>query len=149
MKKINLSWEKNATDEEFSEQEDEEVKYEYEEEAPSRNTGIGIVWFQNTDFYGVDTQILFDDKICPHSTINLGDEYVTMAIIGIQDLKNTVDSPIKTRRLIFTEVTQKMIVKYTDDYGSFKKKEWEDIKKSYLIYFISIILIAFIIERNN
>ena len=117
MKKIHLSWEKNATDEEFSEQEDEEVQYEYEEEAPSKNTGIGIVWFPNTEFYGVDTHLLFDDNFCPHSTRNQGGEYVTMTIIRIQDLKNTVDSPIKTRRLIFTEVTQKMIVKYTDDYG--------------------------------
>ena len=61
MKHIYLSWEQNSLEEEFVEQEDETVQYEYEEEAPTRNLSVRIGWVPNTDFDGVDTKPLFDD----------------------------------------------------------------------------------------
>ena len=39
-----------------------EVQYEYEGEESISNPGIGIGWFPNTNFDGVDTQTLFDDN---------------------------------------------------------------------------------------
>ena len=71
-----------------------------------------------------------------------------MANIGLQYSKNTVNTPIKAWRLIATEAAINMIFKYTNYYGSFKEKYWEDILKFYLIDFISVIPIPSIIKCN-
>ena len=84
--------------------------------------GVGIGWFTNTKFYGVDTQPLFDDHFCPLSTIQQGGEYVTTTKIWLQASKNTVKSHIKSWRSIFTEATDNMVVKYTNNRRFFKSK---------------------------
>ena len=53
---------KNALEEEILDQEYEEVHDEYAEESLAINSAVEIGWFPNTNFDGVDTQLLFDDN---------------------------------------------------------------------------------------
>ena len=108
-------------------QEDEQVQDEDEEEAPAINLIVGIGWLPKTNFDGVDTETLFDDHFNPRNIRQQGGDGVTTTNIVLQYPKNTVNSPIKYWRSIFTQTTLYLIVKYTNDYGSFNTKEWEDM----------------------
>ena len=45
------------------EQEYEDVQDEYQGKEYTINPGVGIGWYQNTEFDGVDTRPLFDDNV--------------------------------------------------------------------------------------
>ena len=52
-----------------------------------RNPVVGICWLSDTNFDVSDAQPLFDDNVCPVSTIEQGGEYFTTTKIILQSLK--------------------------------------------------------------
>ena len=56
----------------------EEVKDENEEESPARKIWVGIGWYPNTNFYGVDTKLLFGNHFRLQSTSQQGGDDVTI-----------------------------------------------------------------------
>ena len=50
---------------------------------------VGICWFPNTNFFGVDTKPLFDDIFFPKSTIQQGGDYIRTTKFGLKDLKKS------------------------------------------------------------
>ena len=60
------------------------------------NPGVGIGWLSKPDFYGVNTQPVFDDNFCPISTKHQEGEHITKSNIGLQTSKNSVIPSIKT-----------------------------------------------------
>ena len=51
---------------------------ENEEESPARKIWVGIGWYPNTNFYGVDTKLLFGNHFRPQSTSQQGGDDVTI-----------------------------------------------------------------------
>ena len=87
MMQIYLIWGHDALEEEFLEQEYEEVQDEGQEEALVIKKGLGIGWFPNTDFDGLDNQSLFDYYFHPQITRQQGGDYVTTNKIILQASK--------------------------------------------------------------
>ena len=69
--------------------------------------------------------------------------------VGLQCSENSVNTPAKAWRQIFTESLIHNIVKYTNDYGSNKCKDWVNISKPDLMDFISCLFVAGIQKRKD
>lgn len=63
--------------------------------------------------------------------------------------RNSVNSPIKAWRYIFTDVLLHKIVDYTNDYGNEKCSKWQDITVQDLKEFIAVLFIAGIQKRKD
>ena len=68
---------------------------------------------------------------------------------GLQCSENSVNTPAKAWRQIFTAAFLRKIVGYTNEYGEAKCKHWKDITVSDLMEFISVLFIAGIQRRND
>jgi hypothetical protein len=60
-----------------------------------------------------------------------------------------VSTPIRAWRLIFTKNLLDKIVRYTNDYGEAKSKEWSDITRKGLEHFIAILFVTSIQKRKD
>ena len=68
---------------------------------------------------------------------------------GLQCSKNSVNTPAKAWRQIFTASPLNKIIAYTNEYGAFEAKKWDNIDKGDLMDFISVLFIAGIQKRND
>ena len=122
-----------------------EVMDEDENLQSIEDTSFG--WVKDTGFDGIDSTALFTEAI--NKQYSTRDKNTSFKV-GIQCSVNSVNSPIKAWRQIFTNSILEKIVKYTNEYGSVKSAEtWENITKSDLTDFISCLFISSIQKRKD
>ena len=97
-----------------------------------------IGWHLDKPFKGVDAMKAFEDHFLQKVT-RAGS---TNNTFGLQCSTNSVNSPAKAWRQIFTCCILDKIVQYTNDYGDVMAKEWSPISKQDLMDFISILFIS-------
>jgi DNA polymerase III epsilon subunit-like protein len=106
-----------------------------------------VGWIRNSPFEGVDVKQLFEDKLkSKSSTRNNRDE---VPKIGLQCSYNSVNSPLKSWRAIFTNSLLDKIVSYTNDYGRSKLESWTDINRGDLTDFISVLFVSGVQKRKD
>jgi DNA polymerase III epsilon subunit-like protein len=135
------------TDEEsvgdVSEKEDSDIEDAIVEEREETQVG----WQENTAFEGVDSETMFANKMRSHSSTRRNDNEEVR--IGLQASKNTVNSPMKAWRQIFTNSILDRIVRYTNEYGDCKLDSWTNIDRTDLTDFISVLFISAIQKRKD
>lgn len=105
-----------------------------------------VGWHEHTDFVGIDSTKMFVDEQTRRQTRNTNGEQLT---IGLQVSKNSVNSPLKAWRAIFTETILKKIVSYTNEYGEWKSEKWDQVDKSDIIDFICCLFISSVQRRKD
>ena len=120
---------------------DDDNEKELAQDEETNETRVG--WQLHTDFKGVDTSSRFQEQFAKMSTRgNTGDR------TGLQCSVNSVNSPGKAWRQIFTHSILDKIVAYTNDYGLDRCKGWTPINRQDLLDFISILFISkLLLER--
>jgi DNA polymerase III epsilon subunit-like protein len=108
--------------------------------------GYHVGWHEDTDFVGVDTTKLFTEEMARRQTRSTTNEVLTT---GLQVSKNSVNSPLKAWKAIFSETIWKKIVSYTNEYGEMKSDNWQAINKSDIIDFICCLFIASVQKRKD
>ena len=111
-----------------------EVDNEMESDT-ARRTG----WVLGEPFHGLDTVHLFQQHFS--KKITRGTD-VNTSRTGLQCSPNSVNSPAKAWREIFTHSILDKIVAYTNEYGEIKAKDWTDITRQDLMDFISVLFIG-------
>ena len=106
-----------------------------------------IGWKSDTPFDGVDSESLFMEKMMSRSSTRINDDIEIR--IGLQSSKNTVNSPMKAWRQVFTNSILDRIVKYTNEYGDCKLNSWTNIDRTDLTDFISVLFISSIQKRKD
>jgi DNA polymerase III epsilon subunit-like protein len=104
-------------------------------------------WSKDVTFEGVDTDSLFDNAFRRRSTRNIGDDADLRT--GVQCSENSINSPLKSWRAIFTTSILERIVQYTNEYGSAKDENWTNITRTDLTDFISVLFVSSIQKRKD
>ncbi len=124
---------------------DDSVSEAEEEEEEEEEQVVG--WTMNTTFEGVKSSELFEQNLQSRSVRRRNnDENISP---GLQYSPNTVNSPMKAWRAIFTFFIIDKIVGYTNDYGKEKVNSWSDIDRKDFTDFISILFISAIQKRKD
>jgi len=108
--------------------------------------GSGGRWSKNTFFMAPNISARYDEAIAGGSTTRQCNERNKSCL---KTSINTVNSPIKAWRYIFTQGIWNKIVQYTNDYGNAKCSNWIDITVNDLTDFISILFITSIQKRKD
>jgi DNA polymerase III epsilon subunit-like protein len=106
---------------------------------------IHIGWTCGGEFGGLDTKAKFEISNQNTATTRSGGKPVS----GIQQSKNSLNSPMKAWRQIFTDKFLTKIVKYTNEYGESSLEQWQPIANSDLTDFFSCLFIASIQKRKD
>ena len=102
-------------------------------------------WTLNTPFEGTDSRKKFATEFSRRDTrSNQG-----LGRIGLQASINSVNSPIKAWRHIFTDGILNKVVRYSNAYGDEHCPKWEDITKRDLTYFIAVLFIVSVQKRKD
>ncbi len=104
-------------------------------------------WHRNTVFPGIESNVLFQEKLRSHSSVRLNNDEPPS--IGLQCSKNTVNSPLKAWRHIWTNSLLDKIVKYSNQYGQSKSVRFNPFSRKDLTDFFSILFIASIQKRKD
>jgi DNA polymerase III epsilon subunit-like protein len=108
--------------------------------------GYHVGWHLDTEFEGIDTNKMFAEEMARRQTRQTDGETLTT---GLQVSRNSVNSPIKAWKAIFTESILKKIVNYTNEYGNLKSETWDTIEKSDIIDFVCCLFIASVQKRKD
>ena len=105
-------------------------------EDTSENTTV-MGWEKNVDFDGYDAMGKFQEVFEKRNTrLSQGDR------TGLQCSVNSVNSPTKSWRQIFTNSILDKIVLYTNQYGEQRSKEWYPISRQDITDFIAILFLS-------
>ena len=96
-----------------------------------------VGWVKGRVFEGVDTTEAFEEHFQARPTRNASGDRT-----GLQCSPNSVNSPAKAWRQIFTHAILDKIVTYTNQYGAKKYKDWGDIDWQDLCDFVCILFIS-------
>ncbi len=99
-----------------------------------------VGWQRDTPFEGVDTTTLFTQEFQQRYTRTSSTSVVMQT--GVQCSQNSINSPLKSWRQIFTNSILDKMVRYTNEYGENKLGDWNDISRSDLTDLFSILFIA-------
>ena len=107
---------------------------------------FSLHWHRNTNFTGFDSKSKFCETF---QNINTRNAKTQPTRLGVQVAFNSVKSVMKSWRYIFTDHILNKIVKYTNDYGGTYCKDWNDLCKTDITDFVSILFIASIQKRKD
>ena len=107
---------------------------------------FSLHWEKNTNFTGVDSKTKFRETFQNINTRNASKQPTRL---GLQLAINTVNSVMKSWRYIFTDHILNKIVKYTNNYGGTYCKDWNDLCKTDITDFFSILFITSIQKRKD
>lgn len=107
-------------------------------------------WIPDTTFDRIDSKSRFENefmrKVTRSNQWNNNDSNTTN---GIQCAVGSINLPMKAWTEIFTYAILEKIVKYTNEYGEMKDKNWETINHSNLIDFIAVLFVSEIQKRKD
>jgi hypothetical protein len=104
-------------------------------------------WERNQAFEGVDSQSMFESEMKKRETRTTSED--DNVHTGLLCSKNSVNSPLKSWRQVFTSSILDKIVKYTNEYGQSKCATWDTITRTDLTDFISILFVSSIQKRKD
>ena len=102
-------------------------------------------WSLNTSFEGVNSREKFEHEFARPDTRSIQGG----SRIGLQASVNSVNSPIKSWRYIFTDGILNKIVRYSNDYGAEHCPKWREITRQDLTDFIAVLFIVSVQKRKD
>ena len=101
----------------------------------------------NKGFDGFDASKAFNEWRNKRPKTRNGEDVLPGARLLVS--VNSVNSPSKAWRMIFTNAILNRITSYTNEYGHARSKSWCEIKKSDIIDFIAILLLMAVQKRKD
>ena len=113
-----------------------------EELSTSSDEALGDTWERDTEFQppSPTPSEIFAEGFTRQST---------KIRTGLQCSKNSVNSPAKAWKAVFTNFILDKIVAYTNEYGDAMADRWTAVTRNDLIDFISILFLAAVVKRKD
>ena len=112
-------------------------------------------WFLNQQFDGFDANSIFESKrrerpqTRQEVATNKDTDKMPISSTRLLMSANSVNSPTKAWRQIFTNAILNKIIKYTNEYGEKNHKNWIPVDRSDLMDFISILFLMSVQRRKD
>ncbi len=107
-------------------------------------------WRRDSVFEGVDAISLFKEEFSKRVTRNSNNTEANQVLVtGIQCAVNSINTPMKSWRQIFTNSILDKMVRYTNEYGSLKHENWSNITRTDLTDFFAVLFITSIQKRKD